>query len=195
MEHPDQAPSPIFSQGSPHRLSSNGSSPLAHIFLDNRVMTPLLLATDGPQLSAKGSRAKFSAGRPTVIDEPISEAKEVIAGFAMIDATSRCRQRTYRRTYPRYAGTRGAHARGADHTAIVAMRSGLAPALEIAPIGSRDGWQSLVVSKRRAREYERAASLKRNAHERTLLLERAADAERPGSGMTTGTAVHGSNNR
>ena len=60
------------------------------------------------------------------------------------------------------------------------MRSGLAPALEIAPIGSRDRWRSLVVSKRRV-EFERAASLKRNAHERTLLLERAADAERPGS--------------
>jgi hypothetical protein len=58
------------------------------------------------------------------------------------------------------------------------MRSGLAPALEIAPIGSRDRWQSLVVSKRRVK-FERAASLKRNAHERTLLLERAADAERP----------------
>ncbi len=77
-------------------------------------MTPLLLATDGPQLSAKGSRAKFSAGRPTVIDEPISEAKEVIAGFAMTNATSRCtKQRTLPKDLSPICGnTRSACARG-----------------------------------------------------------------------------------
>ena len=38
---------------------------------------------------AKGARVKFSGGRPTVIDGPFTEAKELIAGFAMIDVKSK----------------------------------------------------------------------------------------------------------
>ena len=38
--------------------------------------------------SAKGARVSFKNGEPTVIDGPFSEAKELIAGFSVIEANS-----------------------------------------------------------------------------------------------------------
>ncbi|MQA11702.1 MAG: YciI family protein [Pseudonocardiaceae bacterium] len=44
---------------------------------------------DGLQPSSKGARVTFSGGKPTVIDGPFAEAKELIAGFTMIDVASK----------------------------------------------------------------------------------------------------------
>jgi hypothetical protein len=41
------------------------------------------------RLTSKGARVVFSGGRPSVIDEPFTEAKGLVAGFAMIDAASK----------------------------------------------------------------------------------------------------------
>ncbi len=38
--------------------------------------------------SAKGARVSFANGRPTVIDGPFAEAKELIAGYSIIEAAS-----------------------------------------------------------------------------------------------------------
>ncbi len=38
--------------------------------------------------SAKGARVSFSNGKPTVIDGPFAEAKELIAGYSIIEAAS-----------------------------------------------------------------------------------------------------------
>jgi hypothetical protein len=38
--------------------------------------------------SSRGARVSFRAGRPTVIDGPFAEAKELIAGFSIIEAGS-----------------------------------------------------------------------------------------------------------
>jgi hypothetical protein len=38
--------------------------------------------------SSKGARVSFSDGKPTVLDGPFSEAKELIAGFSVIEAGS-----------------------------------------------------------------------------------------------------------
>lgn len=38
--------------------------------------------------SARGARVSFSDGKPTVIDGPFSEAKELIAGYSIIEAAS-----------------------------------------------------------------------------------------------------------
>lgn len=38
--------------------------------------------------SSKGARVSFSNGRPSVIDGPFAEAKELIAGFSVIEAGS-----------------------------------------------------------------------------------------------------------
>lgn len=48
----------------------------------------VLLAGEGLHPSSRGARVKFSGGKPTVIDGPFTEAKELIAGFTMIDVKS-----------------------------------------------------------------------------------------------------------
>jgi hypothetical protein len=41
----------------------------------------LLLAGEGLQPSSKGARVRFTKDRPTVIDGPFAETKELVAGF------------------------------------------------------------------------------------------------------------------
>jgi len=41
----------------------------------------IMLAGEGLQPSSKGVRVKFSGGKPTVIDGPFTETKELVAGF------------------------------------------------------------------------------------------------------------------
>ena len=41
----------------------------------------ILLDLAGLQPSSKGARIKFSGGRPTVVDGPFAETKELIAGY------------------------------------------------------------------------------------------------------------------
>jgi len=53
------------------------------------VRAGVLLDAAGLQASAKGAKVKFSAGRPRVIDGPFAEAKELIAGFWMIQVKSK----------------------------------------------------------------------------------------------------------
>jgi hypothetical protein len=48
----------------------------------------MFVGGEGLQPSSKGARVKFSAGKPRVIDGPFTEAKELIAGFTMIEADS-----------------------------------------------------------------------------------------------------------
>jgi hypothetical protein len=49
----------------------------------------VLLAGEGLQPSSKGARVKFSGTKRTVIDGPFTEAKELIAGFWLIQAKSK----------------------------------------------------------------------------------------------------------
>jgi hypothetical protein len=49
----------------------------------------VLLAGEGLQPSSKGARVKFSGKQRTVIDGPFAEAKELIAGFWMIEVKSK----------------------------------------------------------------------------------------------------------
>ena len=51
--------------------------------------TGMLLAGDGLQPSHRGTRVKFSGGKPKVIDGPFAEAKELIAGFWILQAHSK----------------------------------------------------------------------------------------------------------
>src|ERR1700737_3350700 len=41
----------------------------------------VMLAGEGLQPSSKGVRVKFSGGKPSVIDGPFTETKELVAGF------------------------------------------------------------------------------------------------------------------
>ncbi len=48
----------------------------------------VLLALDGLHASSKGARVKFSGTSRTVIDGPFTEAKELIAGFSILQVKS-----------------------------------------------------------------------------------------------------------
>jgi hypothetical protein len=56
---------------------------------EEMVNAGVMLAGEGLQPSAKGFRVKFSKGKPKVIDGPFTEAKELIAGFSIIQVRSR----------------------------------------------------------------------------------------------------------
>ena len=53
------------------------------------VKAGVLLDGMGLQPSAKGARVRFSGGKPTVIDGPFTETKELIAGFWLIQVKSK----------------------------------------------------------------------------------------------------------
>jgi hypothetical protein len=48
-----------------------------------------LLATEGCLPSAQGARVRSSGGNVIVTDGPFAETKEIIAGFALLEATSK----------------------------------------------------------------------------------------------------------
>jgi hypothetical protein len=49
----------------------------------------VLLAGEGLLASSHGARVTFTDGKPTVIDGPFTEAKELVAGFWVFDVRSR----------------------------------------------------------------------------------------------------------
>ncbi|APU20062.1 YciI family protein [Actinoalloteichus sp. GBA129-24] len=49
----------------------------------------VMLAGEGLQPSAKGARVRFADGGTTVIDGPFTEAKELVAGFWLIQVKSK----------------------------------------------------------------------------------------------------------
>jgi len=56
---------------------------------DELVKAGVLLAADGLQASDKGARVDFSDGRATVTDGPFAEAKELVAGYWIIEVASK----------------------------------------------------------------------------------------------------------
>ncbi|AMP16270.1 YciI family protein [Collimonas pratensis] len=56
---------------------------------EEMIQAGIMLAGEGLQPSAKGARIKFSGGKPTVLDGPFAETKELIAGFTMIQVKSK----------------------------------------------------------------------------------------------------------
>ena len=53
------------------------------------VKAGILLAAEGLTASSKGARVKFSGESITVVDGPFAEAKELIAGFTILQVKSR----------------------------------------------------------------------------------------------------------
>jgi hypothetical protein len=56
---------------------------------EEMVKAGVMLAGDGLQASSKGARVRFSKGKPSVIDGPFTEAKELVAGYWLIQVKSR----------------------------------------------------------------------------------------------------------
>jgi hypothetical protein len=56
---------------------------------DELVKAGVMLAGEGLHASSKGARVKFSGTKRTVVDGPFTEAKELIAGFWLIQVKSK----------------------------------------------------------------------------------------------------------
>jgi hypothetical protein len=71
------------------------------------VKAGVLLDASGLQPSSKGWRIKYSGGKRTVIDGPFTEAKELVAGYTMIQVKSREEALEWSRRFPNPATDRG----------------------------------------------------------------------------------------
>lgn len=60
----------------------------------------VLLDASGLHPSAKGWRIKWSGGKKTVIDGPFTEAKELVAGYTLIQVKSREEAMEWSRRFP-----------------------------------------------------------------------------------------------
>jgi len=60
----------------------------------------VLLDASGLQPSSKGWRIKYTGGKRTVIDGPFTEAKELIAGYTMIQVKSKEEAMEWARRFP-----------------------------------------------------------------------------------------------
>ncbi len=58
-------------------------------YMEEMEKAGVLVSGEGLKPSAKGARVKFSGGRPTIVDGPFTESKELIAGFSVIDVKSK----------------------------------------------------------------------------------------------------------
>ena len=59
-----------------------------------------LIATDGLQHSSKGARVRIDGGKFTVTDGPFTEAKELVAGYTLIQVKSREEALEWARRFP-----------------------------------------------------------------------------------------------
>jgi hypothetical protein len=57
--------------------------------IEDMMNAGVLIATDGLQPSSKGARVRISGGTFTVTDGPFAETKELIAGYAIVEVTSK----------------------------------------------------------------------------------------------------------
>jgi hypothetical protein len=60
----------------------------------------VLLDASGLQPSSRGFRVRYSDGKPTIVDGPFAETKELIAGYTMIQVRSRDEALEWARRFP-----------------------------------------------------------------------------------------------
>src|SRR5258705_4294382 len=58
-------------------------------FFEEGVKAGVILSGEGLQPSSKGARVRYSGSKRTVIDGPFAETKELIAGYAILQFTSK----------------------------------------------------------------------------------------------------------
>jgi len=74
--------------------------------IDDLAKSGKLIATDGLQHSSKGARVSLNAdGSFKITDGPFTEAKEIIGGFAIINANSKEEAIELTKTFLRVAGS------------------------------------------------------------------------------------------
>jgi hypothetical protein len=67
----------------------------------------VLLDGSGLQPSSKGWRIRYSGDKRTIVDGPFAEAKELVAGYTMIETKTREEALEWARRYPNPAIDRG----------------------------------------------------------------------------------------
>jgi hypothetical protein len=72
--------------------------------IDESMKSGVLLATEGCLPTAKGARIRLSGGEFTVTDGPFTEAKELVGGFALIQAKSKQEAIEYTKRFLKIAG-------------------------------------------------------------------------------------------
>ena len=73
----------VFPEGSKELFAAMGR------YNEEMVKAGVMLAGEGLQPSSKGARVTFSGGKRTVTDGPFAEAKELVAGFWLIQVKSK----------------------------------------------------------------------------------------------------------
>lgn len=68
------------------------------------VQAGVLLDGAGLQPSSKGAKVRFAGGRLTVVDGPFTEAKELIAGYTMIEVDSLAEAVEWVKKWPKLDG-------------------------------------------------------------------------------------------
>jgi hypothetical protein len=67
--------------------------------IEESLKSGVLLATEGCLPSALGARIRLAGGKFTVTDGPFTEAKELVGGFALIQAKSKQEAIEYTKTF------------------------------------------------------------------------------------------------
>jgi hypothetical protein len=82
----------VLVKASPESESSDGpkAAELAEMgkFNDELVKAGVLLAADGLHPSSQGKRVRFDGKKPTVLDGPFAETKELVAGYWIWEVAS-----------------------------------------------------------------------------------------------------------
>ncbi len=73
-------------------------------FHEEMVRAGILLDGSGLQPSAKGWRIKYDGGKRTIVDGPFTEAKELVAGYTLIQVKSKEEAMEWTRRFPNPAG-------------------------------------------------------------------------------------------
>ena len=67
---------------------------------EEMVNAGVMKAGEGLKPSSKGARVTFARGKPTVVDGPFTEAKEMIAGYSIIEVASKAEAIEWMKRWP-----------------------------------------------------------------------------------------------
>ncbi len=73
-------------------------------YMEETARAGVLLAAEGVRSSRHGARLTITDGEPRVIDGPFAEAKELIAGFAILDVKSKDEAIEHAKRFARISG-------------------------------------------------------------------------------------------
>jgi hypothetical protein len=73
-------------------------------FIEELRSEGVLIATEGLKPSESGARLRFSGGKVSVVDGPFAEAKELVAGFVLVEVPSRAAALALAERFLRIAG-------------------------------------------------------------------------------------------